>query len=169
MSPVGRLAVLLVASAGCSFVPTGTGADVIEDGAPGDGATDAATDPDATPPDAGPDAGLDAGPDAGPDANQRCAGYTVEVGTSRYRYSGILRGIDGARGDCEDDDPGHSHLATFEVAADLDATLDLLAIQAVVITPWVGATCDAQADCSQTTSWTWEGGGPVDPGLWGPG
>jgi len=161
MVAAARSAVLVLMVGGCNFVPLGSGGDVVEDGAPDDADRDAALD-------AGdPDALSDV--DAAVDAAAGCPGnYPALVNGSRYRYSAVLRSVDGARGDCEDDAPGRTHLATFEVAADHDAALDALAAQVPVL-PWVGARCGDGLDCALTASWSWDTGAPLDPSLWGPG
>ncbi|MBZ0237692.1 MAG: C-type lectin domain-containing protein, partial [Deltaproteobacteria bacterium] len=107
----------------------------------------------------------DARVDAATDARPMCPGtYDVTFQGSRYRFGAIAVVWSVAAADCADDLPGRTHLATFEVAADMDG-----AIAAVnpgnSAEPLVGAECTA-SDCGPPIAWTWVTGGNVSPTLW---
>lgn len=175
--------VWVVVVAACGFNPAGGGDD---DGPPddamidadegdardGDAATIDAADVDAADVDAATidAATIDAPPtDAPLDARPMCpASYNVTFQGSRYRFGAIAVVWSVAAADCDDDLPGRTHLATFEVASQMDG-----AISAVnpgnSAEPLVGATCNA-ADCATTSPWIWVGGGAaVSASLWASG
>ncbi len=114
------------------------------------------------------DAAVDAVPtDAAVDAVACPVGYGVTSGTSRYRYVATTATFATATADCADDLPGRTHLATFETAADLDPTADLLA-PLTATNVWIGATCTpaGSAPCNLRASWVWITGGAVAESLW---
>ncbi len=100
------------------------------------------------------------------DARAPCPGtYTTAFNGSHYRFATTATTIGPAAVDCNDDlGGGRTHLATFEVAADMDP-----AISAVnpgnSAEPFVGASCTAN-DCSVMSAWTWTTGSAVDATLW---
>jgi hypothetical protein len=157
--------------AACGFAPTGD-----DDGASDDAAVDA--DPgDADTADApGTDAALidaamidarviDAAVDAAVDARPPCpAAYNMQFQGSNYRLEVIAQVWTVASVDCDGDLPGRTHLATFEVAAELDGALSAInpGNNAEVL---VGAQCVA-SDCDNTARWTWVTGSAVDVLLW---
>jgi hypothetical protein len=72
-----------------------------------------------------------------------------------------------ANADCEDDLPGRTHLATFEIAAALDDDLEALAVPDEAIV-YLGGVCRA-AECDERRVWFWTTGPAVDESLWPPG
>lgn len=115
--------------------------------------------------DAAVDARVDAAVDAAVDARPPCPGtYDVQFNGSRYRFGVIAVVWSVAAADCNDDLPGRTHLATFEVAADMDG-----AIAAVnpgnSAEPLVGAECTVN-DCSPMNQWRWVTGSAVAATLW---
>lgn len=174
--------VWLVLIAACGFNPAvdddGTDDDAAGDADEGDGATidgaeidgamidaamvDARVDARV---DAAVDARVDAAVDAAVDARPMCPGtYDVQFQGSNYRFGAIAVVWSVAAADCNDDLPGRTHLATFEVAADMDG-----AITAVnpgnSAEPLVGAQCTVN-DCSVMNQWTWVTGTAVNAELW---
>jgi len=179
---------VLITLTACGFNPSGSGTSGDDGGGGDDGplAIDAAEDDGAaidapapidaatidapTPIDA---PAIDAAPpiDAATiDARPSCpVGYNVTFNGSLYAFRQIAAMYSVARADCGDDLAGRTHLATFEIAADLDP-----AVAAVNpgnnAQPFVGAVCaDSTADCTQMASWTWATGGAVDATLWATG
>jgi hypothetical protein len=181
------VATALCALAACGFNPAG-GDDSDDDGTSDDAAVDAA-DPDGADPDAAAidaaltdarpdartdaamiDARVDAAVDAAVDAmmidaRPPCpAAYNVQFQGSTYRFEPIAQVWQVAAVDCDGDLPGRTHLATFEVASDMDG-----AIAAVnpgnSAEPLVGAACNA-IDCSVMSSWGWVTGTTVSTMLW---
>jgi hypothetical protein len=176
--------------AACGFNPVGDGAgdDAVDrdafvdadegDGAPVDGAEidaaaidAAAIDArivDARVLDARVDAATDAAVDAAIDARPPCpAAYDVQFQGSNYRFEPIAQVWTVAAVDCNGDLSGRTHLATFEVASDMDG-----AIAAVNpgngAEPLVGASCAAN-DCSTMNAWSWVTGTDVSTMVWEPG
>jgi hypothetical protein len=172
--------VWVVIVAACGFDPAGGDDDAVDDDAAvdaddGDGATIDGTETDAAMVDAAMidaridarvDAAMpDARVDAATDARPACPGtYDVQFNGSRYRFAPIALVWTAAALDCDDDLPGRTHLATFEVAADMDG-----AISAVnpgnSAEPLVGASC-AVNDCSVMNQWTWVTNTAVSATLW---
>ena len=99
------------------------------------------------------------------DARPPCpASYDVQFQGSNYRFVAVALTNGPAALDCNDDLAGRTHLATFEVAGDMDGAI-------VAINPGnsaevlVGAECNAN-DCSATNQWTWVTGTAVSATLW---
>lgn len=158
----GGLLLALVGLASCQFRPEG--------GAVGDddGDSDAVTgDSDAPPIDA-PTIAVDAPGvpiDAPIDARPPCpADYTTVYSGVRYVRRGPA-GIDAARGDCGDDLPGRTRLATFPVPGTLDGVLEQLLDSQDQ--PWIGARCAfGMFGCAGAATWSWDTGEALDSGLW---
>jgi hypothetical protein len=146
----------------CRFDPTG-GVAQPDDG----GAVDAAPIDGAPTVDAAVivDAAIDARViDAPPAA---CPGsYNVAHLGSRYRFEVVAAQHAQARLACENDLPGRTHLATFELV-DMTAAIDAIDPGASA-TPWVGAVCAPNLDCNFKASWFWLSGLPVSSNDWAP-
>lgn len=156
------IALACLALAGCQFRPEG-GEVGDDDVAPvGDAAGEdaAAVDAPTNTTDA-PVTNIDAAIDARPACP---AAYTTVVANMRYVRRGPA-GIDAARGDCNDDLPGRTRLATFPVAGTMEQVFeDILDSQDQ---PWVGARCSFGAfGCDGPGSWSWDSGEGLDEALW---
>lgn len=150
---------LALAAAACRFDPTGGvgGDDVTDDASDDDAAIDAAATIDAA-----VDArALDAAPAGCP------ASYDVLRLGTRYRFDPIAAQYAAAKSECEADLPGRTHLATFEIQADMTAAIDQIN-PGDTATPWVGATCVAP-DCNSKLSWLWATAIPIDVFAWADG
>ncbi len=163
----GALAVVTA----CSFRPTedvGAGragdASIFDESDAAVVASDANPTPDATDGPATDGAATDAAP------GTACpAGYaTVHGGRYALRHVAQLHGI--AMADCGDDLFGRTHLATFEMAGDLDAVIAQLD-PGNSATVFVGASCLplSPTACAAPGGWTWVGGAVVASMLWQPG
>ncbi|HUQ02380.1 MAG TPA: C-type lectin domain-containing protein [Kofleriaceae bacterium] len=102
------------------------------------------------------------------DARPPCpAAYDVQFQGSNYRFEAVAQVWQVAAVDCDGDLPGRTHLATFEVASEIDG-----AISAVnpgnSAEPLVGASCSA-IDCSAMNAWAWVTGSTVSTMIWEPG
>lgn len=162
---VSRLTAVALVMAGCAFNPSGDG-NGGADAPGGDAASSDGGDSDAAVVDAQAiDAPvIDAPP---PDARPMCpTEYDVVRPSGTYDFRQIAAIHFLAEADCEDDVPGRTHLATWEVPATFDA--DIAAINpgnnAVV---FVGGECPDAADCAVAANWTWVTGGLIDASLWG--
>lgn len=158
---VGFPALVLAA---CAFEPSGDGAvdpdaDPVIDGAVVDGSPDL----DAAAIDARV---IDARVIDAP--NPACpVGYDVVAGASRFRFVTNNQPFGNATADCGNDG-ANTHIATFEVAADMQVAM---AGRGGSEEFWVAAECTTLGgECDQTASWQWEpSNDPVDPALWAKG
>ncbi len=100
------------------------------------------------------------------DARPACpAVYDVTFNGSRYRLVAGPATVGPASTDCNDDLPGgRTHLATFEVAADMDGAIDAVN-PGNSAEPLVGAACSS-VDCSSMALWSWVTGTMVAATLW---
>jgi hypothetical protein len=159
--PMRGIATIVVLVASCRFDPTGgvPAADdvVVDDAASVDAAIDGAVIVDA-PIDA---RAIDAPPAGCP------ATYDVLHLGRRYRFDPIAAQHALAKADCEADLPGRTHLATFEIVADMTSAIDDVD-PGNSATPWVGAACVAP-DCNSKLSWLWLTAIPIDPAAWAEG
>jgi hypothetical protein len=168
----GLRVMALVAMAGCGFHPDGGGgggedAPEAADAPAGDpdGADVDAPDIDAPDIDA-PD--IDAPDIDAPDIDARpmCpVGYNVLRPSGRYKFVPIAQQHALADLDCNDDLPGRTHLASFEVAGAFNADIGAInpGNSAIV---YIGGVCGAVADCALMASWSWNTGGLIDASLW---
>ncbi|HVV83261.1 MAG TPA: C-type lectin domain-containing protein [Kofleriaceae bacterium] len=95
-----------------------------------------------------------------------CPGnYDIAFNGEFYAFRPVAMQYAQAKADCADDLAGRTHLATFELAAIMNAAIGDVnpGDQA---TPWVGAECITGLDCSFTLSWLWITGFPVSSTLW---
>ena len=155
------LATMVVLITSCRFDPTGgvvPGDDVVAD----DAATIDAAPIDAVAVDA---ASIDALVIDAPPAGCPASYDVLRLGT-RYRFDPIAAQYGPAKADCEADLPGRTHLATFELYADMTAAIDQVNPGAQA-TPWVGASC--ATNCNAPLAWFWDTGLPIDVRAWAEG
>lgn len=91
--------------------------------------------------------------------------YDVTAGASKYRFVTNPQPFNNASGDCANDGIG-THLATFEVAADIETVHTGRGGSEQF---WVAAVCTSvsQTECSMTASWRWQGSTQtVTASLW---
>jgi hypothetical protein len=109
---------------------------------------------------------IDARPiDAAIDAPACPSTYDVDVGTSHFRFVTNPQPLGNAIADCGNDSAG-THLATFELAADLETAHAGRGGNEVF---WVHAVCSALASvpCDDTAAWRWlPDSEPVTDTLW---
>ena len=156
--PMRVMITMVVMVAACRFSPDdGTG--VSGDAASADAAAADASAIDAAVIDAQV---IDAAP---ADARPPCpTSYDVTHQGRRYDFRQIAQQQALAALDCADDLAGRTHLATFEIPADVDGALTAInpGIQA---TPYVGAKCGA-VDCNFAASWVWITDVAIDAAAW---
>ena len=158
------IAVVVIVAGSCRFDPTGgtgpPGDDTASDAAVVDAAAIDASVIDARVIDA---RAIDA---RAIDARLPCpTSYDVSSNGGRYSFRPIAMQHQLAEGDCADDLPGRTHLATFELGVTMTAVIEDVNPGAQA-TPWVGATC--VGDCRLTLAWLWSSNVPVSPLLWAP-